>query len=115
MKKTLTIGKKKVTFESNALTPIIFEEEFNADLFGTLVKIGEAFGGKDINLQNLGELRNVNFNDFTRMAYACAKSFDEDNTPPFRQWLQENSEYNVFEHGMEVMNLLTDSMNTEKK
>ena len=115
MKKTLQIGEKKITFESNALTPIVYEEEFNQDLFGTLVKLGEAFEGKDVSVDNISSFKNINFNDFTRMAYACAKSFDEDNTPPFRQWLVENKDYNVFTHGMEIMNLLTDSMNTQKK
>lgn len=114
MTKTLRIGKEDVSFECNALTPMIYQKEFNRDMYAELTRIGTNFKDGKINFEDPDALENLNFNTFTNMAWACAKSADE-QVPPLMDWLREHKEYNVFTHGMEIINLITDSMDTKKK
>lgn len=112
MKKTIKISENVTNFEINALTPFYYKSEFNSDFFGDMIKMSDISDGQNLSASNL---KTLDFNVFTQMAWACAKTADEDNTPGFYEWLRANKDFNVFTDGMEIMNLITESMDTEKK
>lgn len=114
MRKTLKINDKEITFENNALTPFYYKSEFKSDFFGDIISMGD-LSGIDTEKLSAKDLKGLDFNIFTQMAWACAKTADEDNTGDFFSWLRENKDFNVFTHGVEIMTFITESMDTKKK
>ena len=117
MRKILTIGGNDIAFECNAATPFIYKAEFRKDFFGELIKFSKALGGKQLDLDDLSyeDIDHANFNIYAQMAWACAKSADQKNTKPFLDWLNENPEFNLIEHGGIIAELVINYMNTKKK
>lgn len=109
MKKIVDIGDKQVVFENCAITPLLYKREFGTDYYGDLFKMNDAFDGETIK-----SFEGIDFNVFSQMAYACAKTADE-KIGTFEDWLRANPDFNLFTHGMEIMSLLTDSIDTKKK
>lgn len=111
MKKTLTIGGARVEFEQNARTPFLYKHKFDSDYFGDMISIGAAFTEDGFNPIMAGA---VDFSILTQVAWACAKTADRD-TPGFDEWLDIVPEFNIFDHGTEIMNMALEAMNTKKK
>ena len=60
------------------------------------------------------ELENVDIDVITRLAWACAKTADK-NTKSYMDWLYENKDFNIMEHGMTITDLVMKNFETKKK
>lgn len=56
MKKTIEVGEKQITLESNAFTPLAYKKQFNKDFFQELFALARIFKGKkEFSMENLSE------------------------------------------------------------
>lgn len=100
-----------MVFEHTARTPFFYKNAFGGDYFGDMIAIGAAFDGADFDPV---KVRGVDFTVLTQIAWACAYTADR-TTPDFEEWLDTVPEFNIFEHGVEIMNMSLGAMNTKKK
>ena len=77
-----------------------------------LNKVAEVLG--DLKKASNEDLENVDFDVITRLAWACAKTADR-NTKSFLDWLYDNSEFNLAEHGAIIAELIQGNFDTKKK
>ena len=115
MRKILTIGGNDVAFECNAVTSFLYKQEFGKNYFGEMLKLGKI---SDVmtNLNKISneELENIDFDVIPRLAWACAKTADEQNTNSFMDWIRENKEFNITEHGTAIIELVQRNFETKK-
>ena len=123
MKKILTIGSNDVAFENNAVTPFLYRQQFKSDFFKDILKLSVAMnamvglsknGTPDLSGMTGSEFDNIEFDVITQFAWACAKTADR-NTKPLLEWLEENPEFNPLTHGMDVVELVTGTLDPKKK
>ena len=115
MKKILNIGGNDVAFECNAVTSILYKQEFNKDYFAEMMKLvslQDAFN--DPKKLKAEDFEKMDFDVITRLAWACAKTADR-NTKSFIDWLYDNPEFNFAVHGLEVTELVLKNLETKKK
>lgn len=124
MKITKKINQKNVEFEFNALTPRIHKQQFGSDLISGMINLIESINDsnelneeslKNINLSNLS---NIDFAFLEDIAYSCAKTANEMNgekTPTPNEWFKENYEFSSLTDGLDILQLVTNSINTKKK
>ena len=116
MRKNLTIGGKSVTFECNALTPIFYKAEFGKDFMGDMMKLMLATDIlTDPKKANPEDFEKVDFDIFSRLAWACAKTADKNGTESYIDWLGGHPEFSVVDHGLPVMELVQKNFETKKK
>lgn len=103
-------------FESNAITPLLYKQAFKHDYFSDLMKIAKAMENFDGDLSSISfdDIEHIDFTILDNLAWVCARTADKEVKPLF-QWLEENPEFDVMEHGSEIMSLVYDSMNSKKK
>ena len=116
MRKNLTIGGQSVVFECNAVTPIFYKAEFGKDYMAEMLKLSTAMNVlTDPKNAKPEEFDKLDFDVFSRLSWACAKTADRDHTPNYEDWLYENKDFTVMEHGMAVMELIQKNFETKKK
>lgn len=126
MKKILTIGSNDVAFECNAVTPFLYRQQFKSDFFADIMKLSVAMSGM-VGLSKLtenstpdftgmtgNEFDNIEFDVITNFAWACAKTADR-KTKPLLEWLEENPEFNPLSQGMDIVELVTGTLDPKKK
>lgn len=112
MRKTLTIGGEKVDFEYNALTPQIYKSQFGKDFLNeTLLMAG--MQKENIDFVELAK-QDFDFELFTRLAWAFAKTADYDNTPDLIEWLREHKEFDRLTDGPKLFDLVFKGTETKK-
>ena len=115
MRRILNIGGNDVAFECNAVTSILYKQEFGKNYFGEIMKLNKvAEVLSDITKASNEELDTVDFDVITRLAWACAKTANRD-TKSFLDWLYDNSEFNLAEHGAVIAELIQGNFDTKKK
>lgn len=105
MIKTITIDNKTIGFKATAATPIRYKAMFGADLFADMAK-----------MQNVDPTTMEGF-DITvlcQIIWICAKAFNKD-LPPLDDWFDTFDSFPLIQVFSEVMELITNSMVTEKK
>lgn len=116
MRKILTIGGNDVAFESAAVTPYFYKSEFGRDYFSDMIKMSKALQDVDkLDQLSYDDLEHVDLNVISQLAWACAKTADRNNTKPYLDWLIENPDFNMFEHGAEIAQLVVTGMQAKKK
>ena len=115
MRRILNIGGNDVAFECNAVTSILYKNEFNKNYFGEMLKLTKAM---DV-LQNPSkasneELDNLDIDVISRLAWACAKTANRE-TKSYIDWLYENKDFNIMDHGVQITELITKNFETKKK
>ena len=114
MRRVLNIGGNDVAFECNAVTSILYKQEFGKNYFGEIMKLNKvAEVLSDITKASNEELDTVDFDVITRLAWACAKTADR-NTKSFLDWLYDNAEFNIAEHGQIIAELIQGNFDTKK-
>ena len=115
MRKILNIGGNDVAFECNAVTSILYKNEFNKNYFGEMLKLTKAIdtlqNPKDASNE---DLENVDIDVISRLAWACAKTADRE-TKSYIDWLYENKDFNIMDHGTKVADLIYKNFETKKK
>lgn len=116
MRKILNIGGNDVVFECNAVTPILYKAEFHKDYMADMMKLGSAMEVlKDIKKASKWDFDDMDFDVFSRLAWACAKTADKDNTKGYLDWLWDNTEFSIMEHGADIAELAAKNWETKKK
>lgn len=114
MRKILNIGGNDVAFESNAVTPILYKQEFGKNYFGEMMKLSKLEQTlKNPQTATDAELEALDLDVLSRLAWACAKTADK-NTKSYIDWLYENPEFNIMDHGMEITSLIMRNFETKK-
>ena len=115
MRKILNIGGNDVAFESNAATPIFYKSEFKSDYFVDMMRLSKAMqDAKDIKQLSYEDLDHVDLNVLSQFAWACAKSADR-NIKPYLDWLIDNPDFDIFDHGTEIVSLINQNSIPKKK
>lgn len=109
MTKIITIGDKDVTFTCSSITPILYKSEFGTDFFADVLRLTQSFDGKKVT-----DYENIDFTIFSKIAWACAKTAKE-KEKPFEKWLRDNPDFDLIQHGMQIMEIVSDSMRAKKK
>lgn len=116
MRKILNIGGNDVAFECNAVTPIFYKNEFGKDYMAEMLKLYGAMDVlKDPEKADPKKFDSIDFEIFSRLAWACAKTANKDGTPEYFEWLLENKDFNTFDHGFPVIELVQKNFETKKK
>lgn len=114
MKKILNIGGNDVAFECNAVTSILYKNEFNKNYFGEMLKLTKVMDTLENPTEASNEeLDNIDIDVISRLAWACAKTADK-NTQSYIDWLYENKDFNIMEHGMVITDLIIKNFETKK-
>lgn len=116
MRKILNIGGNDVAFESNAVTPILYKAEFGRDYMAEMLKLSTVV---DI-LENpkkatAEDFDKLDFDVFSRLAWAMAKTADRENTKGYMDWLFEHKDFNVMEHANVIAELVQSNFVIKKK
>lgn len=115
MKKTLNIGGKDVTFECNAVTPFLYKTEFKSDFFADLIKASKAMPSGDLTSMSYEDLEHTDFDVLGRLAFACFMTANMKTSKNYMGWLIDNPEFSIFEHGTELVDLITSGLDPKKK
>ena len=70
---------------------------------------------KDPKKANPEDFDKVDFDVFSRVAWACAKTADKNGTESYIDWLENHPEFNVIEHGIPIMEMVEQNFETKKK
>ena len=115
MRRILNIGGNDVAFECNAVTSILYKQEFSKNYFAEIMKLNKVAGVlQDLTKATDDELDSVDFDVITRLAWACAKTADR-NTKSFMDWIFDNPEFNINDHGTVIVELIQSNFETKKK
>lgn len=115
MKKILKIGGNDIAFECKAATPFYYKSEFRHDYFADMIKLAKSLkDAEDLDKLSYEDLDHVDLTVISHIAWACAKSADKD-IKPFMDWIEDNPEFSIFDHGIEISQMAIDSMTTKKK
>ena len=115
MRRILNIGGNDVAFECNAVTSILYKQEFGKNYFAEIMKLNKVAGVlQDLTKATDDELDSVDFDVITRLAWACAKTANR-NTKSFLDWLYDNPEFNIAAHGPIIAELIQSNFDTKKK
>lgn len=115
MKKTLAIGGNDVTFECNAVTPVFYKTEFKHDFFADLIIMSKAMNSLDLKEISYEDLEHADFDVLSRLAFACFKTANPKTKNNYMEWLVENPEFSVLEHGQEIAELIISGLQPKKK
>lgn len=116
MKKIIEIGGRDIVFESNGVTPLLYKQAFKSDYFKDLMKTAKVmskFNG-DFDSINFDELEHFDTEILYRIIWACARTANKE-IKPMLEWVEDNSEISITDHGMEIVNLVVESMYSKKK
>lgn len=115
MKKILNIGGNDVAFECNAVTSILYKQEFNENYFGEMLKLSKVMEAlKDPLKASDKDLESIDLDVLTRLAWACAKTADR-SINSYLDWLTENKDFNLIDDGVVIAELITSNFQTKKK
>lgn len=103
MEKTITIDDKKVRFKATAMTPRMYRQQFQADLFVDIQRLNDAWQKARENKEPLpGDALTV----FENIAYTMAKQADPDAVPDSAdEWLEEFDMFSVWQIFPEIIQL----------
>lgn len=103
MEKTITIDDKKVRFKATAMTPRMYRQQFQADLFVDIQRLNDAWQKARENKEPLpGDALTV----FENIAYTMAKQADPDAVPDSADvWLEEFDMFSVWQIFPEIIQL----------
>ena len=116
MRRILNIGGNDVAFESNAVTPILYKAEFGRDYLAEMLKLSTAVDIlEDPKKASPEDFDKLDFDVFSRLAWAMAKTAERDNTKSYLEWLTEHKNFNVMEHAGVIADLVQSNFNVKKK
>ena len=103
MEKTITIDDKQVKFKATAMTPRMYRQQFQADLFVDIQRLNDAWQKARENKEPLpGDALTV----FENIAYTMAKQADPDAVPDSAdEWLEEFDMFSVWQIFPEIIQL----------
>lgn len=103
MEKTITIDDKQVKFKATAMTPRMYRQQFQADLFVDIQRLNDAWQKARENKEPLpGDALTV----FENIAYIMAKQADPDAVPDSAdEWLEEFDMFSVWQILPEIIQL----------
>ena len=103
MEKTITIDDKQVKFKATAMTPRMYRQQFQADLFVDIQRLNDAWQKARENKEPLpGDALTV----FENIAYVMAKQADPDAVPDSAdEWLEEFDMFSVWQILPEIIQL----------
>lgn len=122
MKRTIDIGGRRVVLESNAVTPMLYKQQFGSDFYKDLFKLAKVFDGKTDGVLSLSalswdDLEHLDISGIYNIAWAAAKTESMTSgvaVPEPLEWLAgfEDFPITVFS---DIMDLVAESMNAKKK
>lgn len=103
MEKTITIDDKKVRFKATAMTPRMYRQQFQADLFVDIQRLNDAWQKARENKEPLpGDALTM----FENIAYTMAKQADPDAVPDSAdEWLEEFDMFSIWQILPEIIQL----------
>ena len=103
MEKTITIDDKQVKFKATAMTPRMYRQQFQSDLFVDIQKLNDAWQNARANGEPLpGNALTM----FENIAYTMAKQADPDAVPDSAdEWLEEFDMFSVWQIFPEIIQL----------
>lgn len=115
MEQTLTIDGKKVSFKSNASTPLRFKAQFGKDFFSEIIKLNQLnkfdVSGDD---PDYSMLEKVDFDVFYNVIWALAKTANPKIPEPIA-WLDDFEEFPMFDIIPQLQQLIVFSIEGKKK
>jgi len=103
MEKTITIDDKQVKFKATAMTPRMYRQQFQADLFVDIQNLNDAWQKARANGEPLpGNALTM----FENIAYTMAKQADPDAVPDTAdEWLEEFDMFSIWQILPEIIQL----------
>ena len=122
MKRTIEIGDRRVTLESNAVTPMLYKQQFSRDFFRDLIKMAKVFEGASSDVLDLSsldwdDLDHLEIGSMYDIAWAMAKTESMTSgtrVPEPMEWLASFSDFPLTVFG-EILDLVAESTNAKKK
>jgi len=121
LRKEITVSGLKLDFECNALTPILYKQEFQSDFYGDLLKMGKAFSGmgknNDVINAKWEDLDHMDLTNLLQYAYVCAKTASKTDRKPisnYYKWVGKFNDLDIVGFS-QVLELVMDSIDTKKK
>ena len=103
MEKTIKIDDKQVKFKATAMTPRMYRQQFQSDLFVDIQKLNDAWQNARANKEPLpGDALTM----FENIAYTMAKQADPDAVPDSAdEWLEEFDMFSIWQILPEIIQL----------
>lgn len=103
MEKTITIDDKQVKFKATAMTPRMYRQQFQSDLFVDIQKLNDAWQNARANGDPLpGNALTM----FENIAYTMAKQADPDAVPDTAdEWLEQFDMFSIWQILPEIIQL----------
>ena len=116
MEKTIKIDDKQVKFKATAMTPRMYRQQFQSDLFVDIQKLNDAWQNARANKEPLpGDALTM----FENIAYTMAKQADPEAVPETAdEWLEQFDMFSIYEvlpQIFELWALNTKQTSTPKK
>lgn len=113
MRKTITIDDKEIILEANALTPYLFKNIFNQDVFYKMQKSAIA-------LQNTkkGELPDIDIEFYYQLIWLMAKTAkkkDGEEIEDLESWIEQFNLYSIYGAITDVVQLWAECCNQTSK
>lgn len=103
MEKTITIDDKQVKFKATAMTPRMYRQQFQSDLFVDIQKLNDAWQNARANGEPLpGNALTM----FENIAYTMAKQADPEAVPDTAdEWLEQFDMFSIWQILPEIIQL----------
>lgn len=118
MEKIIPIDGKDIKFKSSGAVPLRYKAQFQRDYFGDISKLQDLIvnnldSPEDITPDDI-DLSRMDFDVFYRIVWTLAKTADKD-IPDLMNWLDEFGSFPIIEVTLELMEIITASIQTKKK
>lgn len=105
MQRTIKIADKEVTLKATAYTLVVYQAEFDEDMFIAQDKVLKAINGDEVVISKIDTLYTL------KILWALIKTADE-SLPSFNDWIKDLPEVPMVELYSDYISLLTANMIT---